>query len=47
MQAVVACFLLALLLAHDAQAAVAPDWKFSGLSAKDVPQMIIFTVRFC
>jgi len=35
-----------LLLAHNAQAAVAPSWKYRGLSPKDVPQMILFTVRF-
>jgi hypothetical protein len=37
---------VALVLVQTAQAAVSPDWKYKGVSAKDVPQMILFTVRF-
>jgi hypothetical protein len=48
MKAVSCLFLAAvLLLAHNVQAKdVAPNWRYSGVSAKDVPQMILFTVRF-
>jgi hypothetical protein len=45
----VQCLILAavLLLAHNVQAKeIAASWKYSGVSGKDVPQMILFTVGF-